>query len=69
MRSTTFLPTRKLNSLIQQQQQSNRLAEVEKEATDESRGDQRESKVRDRRCGGRGKLINDNGRRRKSYYY
>jgi hypothetical protein len=45
MCSTTFLPTRKLNSLIQQQQQSNRLAEVEKEATDESRGDQRESKV------------------------
>jgi hypothetical protein len=40
MRSTTFLPTtRKLNSLIQQQQQSN-IAEVEKEATDKSRGDQ-----------------------------
>ena len=42
MRSTTFLPTRKLNSLIQQQQQSNRIAEVEKEVTDESRGDQEE---------------------------
>jgi fucose permease len=28
MRSTTFLPTSKFNSLIQQQQQSNRIAEV-----------------------------------------
>ena len=30
----------KLNNLIQQQQQSNRLVEVEKEATNESRRDQ-----------------------------
>jgi hypothetical protein len=42
MRSTTFLPTRKLNSLIQQQQQQQQsnIAEVEKEAIDKSRGDQ-----------------------------
>ena len=41
MRNISYLRV-ELNSLIQQQQQSNRLAEVEKEleATDESRGGQ-----------------------------
>ena len=39
MRNISYLRV-ELNSLIQQQQQSNRLAEAEKEATNESRGDQ-----------------------------